>query len=148
MSIAALNVENIAGDKDFQARIDDFRSDVITESGYQATVTVTDGTDGTASFSIQITDCNGDAITSSDDRALARIWVAATAYAAPADLGSETISTGTTIQEVTTDAHFLVLADASGVIAGSYDRTTDGALHVMVELGGRVFTGNATVSGN
>ena len=90
---------------------------------------------------IQAKDAGGNNLA---QRMLARVWAAATEYAAPDATGNTvSIDTGTPIQEVTADAHHLVLSDAGGTIV--YGLTVSGAAtrYVMAEIDGRVYSSGA-----
>jgi hypothetical protein len=71
---------------------------------------------------------------------LARVWFSTTEGGAPsATNNTVAFGTGTTIQIVLADAHYLVLAD-DGEIVGSVTINTDGDRFVNVEVGGKVKT--------
>jgi hypothetical protein len=119
--------------------------DQPAETGLSATVTVTDGADGTAAVAIQVTDLQGNPVAG---RAVVDVWFSAAAYGAPTDLGDVAAGTGSILAETVTDAHVTVLTDATGAAALTYTRTADGDLHAMVVLQGRTVTDSAAVTGN
>lgn len=140
MSIAAINVENIAGDKDRQARFNAFRRDVAGAAGRKVAITLTESNPATDEvlLLVQVTDAAGEAVAA---REVIRLWWAATEYAAPADLGTDNLMQGTVIEEVTTDAHWLLETTVNGEIEMEYVMASPGYIYAMVEIGGRVFTG-------
>lgn len=76
------------------------------------------------------------------------VWFAATAHAAPADLGTLTATTGTILKEDTDDALATVLTDANGLAVLNLDLAVDGTVHAMVERNGRVVTDSEAITGN
>ena len=77
-------------------------------------------------------------------RMLSRVWVAQTEYAAPDATGNTVaVDTGTPMQAVVANAHYLVESDASGTIV--FGLTVSGAAtrYVMAEIDGRVYSSGA-----
>lgn len=81
-------------------------------------------------------------------RQVLRVWFAATAYAAPADLGTLTASTGTLLKEDTDDALATVLTDATGLAVLALDLATDGTVHAHAERNGITVTDSEAITGN
>lgn len=100
---------------------------------------------GNATITIQAKDLSGANIAA---RCLVHVWFAATAYAAPADLGTLTASTGTILKEDTDDALATCVTDANGTLVLTLDTASDGTVHAMAEVGGKVGTGSAAITGN
>lgn len=101
--------------------------------------------DGNATITIQARDGQGNALAA---RCLVRVWLAATAYAVPADLGTLTATTGALLKEDTDDALATVVTDANGVAVLVLDTVSNGALHAMAAIVGLVGTANAAITGN
>lgn len=107
-------------------------------------LTGTDGEDGTGEVAIQLLDGGGNALAA---RALIRCWIAASEYGAPAAQTDFSVLTGTEVREITADAYYEVLTDATGLV--EMDVTAgDGTYYVMAEVDGVVYTGQLTISGN
>jgi len=81
-------------------------------------------------------------------RQVLRVWFAATAYAAPADLGTLTATTGVLLKEDTDDALATVVTDATGLAVLNLDLAVDGTVHAMVERNGICYTDSAAITGN
>lgn len=89
---------------------------------------------------LEVVDLAGDAV---EEPALLRVWIGTTAFGAPsATDNTVAIETGTAVQAVLANAHYLILTDAEGhaeiqlTLAGAGDR------FVMVALGDRVVASN------
>jgi hypothetical protein len=76
------------------------------------------------------------------------VWFAATALAAPADLGALTATTGALLKEHTDDALAAVVTNADGLAVLQLDTATDGTVHAMAERNGLVVTDSAAITGN
>lgn len=81
-------------------------------------------------------------------RQVLNVWFAATAYAAPSDLGTLTATTGTLLEEHTDDALAAVVTDANGLAVLNLDLASDGTVHAMVERNGLTATASAAITGN
>lgn len=81
-------------------------------------------------------------------RQVINVWFAAAAYAAPADLGTLTATTGALLAEHTDDALASVVTDATGLAVLNLDTTADGTVHAHAERNGIAATGNAAITGN
>lgn len=101
--------------------------------------------DGVAHVTLQAKDAQGNSLAAS---VVLRVWFAATALAAPADLGTLTAATGTLLKEDTDDALATVLTDAAGLAVLALDLATDGTVHAMAEVQGVVVTSSAAITGN
>lgn len=101
--------------------------------------------DGVANVTFQLKDAQGNNLAA---RALVRFWFAETAYAAPADLGTLTASTGVILKEDTDDALATVVTDASGAAVLALDTSIDGTVHVMAAVGALCATASAAITGN
>ena len=98
---------------------------------------------GNAYVTLQANDAQGNALAK---RVLFQVWLAATAHAAPADLGTLTATTGTILKEVTDDALATVSSDANGTAVLVLDVATTSAIHAMAECNGMVGTGSVSVT--
>ena len=76
------------------------------------------------------------------------VWFAATAYAAPADLGTLTATTGTLLKEDTDDALATVLTDATGLAVLNLDLAADGTVHAHATRNGITVTDSEAITGN
>lgn len=110
----------------------------------QVTVANTATPDGVANVTVQLVDGYGVDVTS--ENMIETWWSVVSEYGAPADIGDETISTGTEIQEILNHAHYKIMSDATGLIEFSIDMDTPAEIWVMVSIDGRVFTGTATIT--
>lgn len=81
-------------------------------------------------------------------RQVLRVWFAATAYAAPADLGTLTATTGVILKEDTDDALATVVTDATGLAVLNLDLASDGTVHCMAERNGLCATDSEAITGN
>jgi hypothetical protein len=100
---------------------------------------------GNALVTIQAKDGLGNNLAA---RCLVRVFFAATAYGAPADLGTLTATTGTILKEDTDDALATVLTDATGLAVLQLDTASDGTVHAMACVAGIFATSSAAITGN
>lgn len=116
-------------------------------AGGPASVEMTgeDDEDGTGTMTVQCIDGAGNPLAG---RFLLRAWVDDTAYGAPTALTGFTASTGTTLQAVTANAHLLVITAADGSIVLELNPAANGTQHVMIEVGGRIFTASVSTTGD
>ena len=92
---------------------------------------------------IQIVNPEGDSIAAQH---LVRVWFGTEAFGAPcATDNTVAIETGTEIQAVLADAHYLILTDAAGAAEVHVTIDTDGSRFVMVEVGGKVTSTELTI---
>jgi hypothetical protein len=98
---------------------------------------------GNAYITLQAVDAQGNALAK---RVLFKVWLAATAHAAPADLGTLTATTGTILKEDTDDALATVASDANGTAVLVLDVATTSAIHAMAECNGMVGTSSVSVT--
>lgn len=100
---------------------------------------------GNAIVTIQLVNANGTALA---QRGVVQVWFAATAYAAPADLGTLTATTGTILVEDTDDALATVVTDANGTAVLQLDTASNGNVHAHASFNGLTGTGSAAITGN
>lgn len=81
-------------------------------------------------------------------RQVINVWFAATGFAAPADLGTLTATTGVLLAEHTDDALAAVVTDASGLAVLALDTTVNGNVHGHAERNGIVVAASAAITGN
>lgn len=81
-------------------------------------------------------------------RQVINVWFAATAFAAPADLGTLTATTGTLLAEHTDDALATVVTDENGLAVLNLDLAVDGTVHAHAERNGLVATDSEAITGN
>ena len=106
-----------------------------------ATITAAAEAADVRAITVQVTDAAGVA---NANRFLARVWIAATAYAVPDATGNTVaVTTGTIIETKTAHADYVVLTDAAGKVV--FNLTVAGAAtrYVMVEIDGRVYASAA-----
>lgn len=104
--------------------------------------------DGVAHVTGQVKDAQGNALTG---RFVITIWFATSgAWAAPADLGTLTALTNSTIlKEDTDDAFARILTHSNGSWGAELDTANDGTVHVHATVGGAAaVTANAAITGN
>lgn len=100
---------------------------------------------GNAAITLQAKDPSGRNLAG---RCLLRVWLAASANVAPADLGTLTATTGVLLKEDTDDALATVLTDATGLAVLALDTISNGDVHAHAAIVGLVGTGNAAITGN
>lgn len=101
---------------------------------------------GVANVTLQVKDYLGE---SKAGRHVLRVWFATSAaFAAPADLGTLTATTGVLLKEDTDDALATVVTDANGTAVLALDTTIDGTIHCMASVIGIAATANAAITGN
>lgn len=115
-------------------------------AGIALLLTATDGEDGTAVVDMQVTDANGNDLSNSY---LLRVWLADTVLTAPDATGKTAfaVGTGVEIEEVTAQADYRILTDATGTAAFTLT-ASDGTYYAMVEVNGKITTVEITVTGN
>lgn len=101
--------------------------------------------DGVAVTTLQVKNYLGASLAA---RCVLKVWFAATAHAAPADLGTLTATTGVLLKEDTDDALATVLTDANGTAVLALDTASNGTVHCMAECNGLVVTDNEAITGN
>jgi hypothetical protein len=111
------------------------------------TVTVenADPADGNAIITIQALDPVGNDLAR---RCLVRVWLSASAYGAPADLGTLTATTGVLLKEDTDDALATVVTDAAGSAVLVLDTASNGTVHAMATIAGLLATDSEAITGN
>ena len=105
-------------------------------------VTAVDGTDGTATLTVQALDVDG---SDYEENVLTRIWVGgADDFGADAITGI-TVSTGTSKEAVTANAEYLVISDATGTIELALNNGGAGTIYAWAEIGGKIYPSGAIV---
>ena len=95
-----------------------------------------DNADGTATATIQAKDINGDDY---EANVLSRVWVGdADDYEADAITGI-TVVDGTSKEEVTSNAEYLLITDDTGKITLTLDNDGAGSIYLWAELGGNIY---------
>lgn len=128
------------------AKLADAVADQITVT--TVAVANTGSPDGVANVTGQVKDAQGNALTG---RFVVTVWFATSgAWAAPADLGTLTAKTNSTIlKEDTDDAFARVLTHSDGSWGLNLDTASDGTVHVHATVGGApAATANAAITGN
>lgn len=100
---------------------------------------------GNATITIQAKDGLGNNLA---QRCLVKVFLSATTYGDPTDLGTLTASTGKLLKEDTDDALATVLTDATGLAVLVLDTGSNTAVHAMATVCGIFGTGSASITGN
>ena len=103
-----------------------------------------DNTDGTGEMSIQVTDAAGNALA---QRFRVRTWLSTSAYGAPVAQTDFSLATGTQLREITANADYEVISDATGLVE-MWIVAADGTYYVMAEVDGRIYSGSVAITGN
>jgi len=111
-----------------------------------ASITATDGEDGTASITVQVLNQDGNEVGS---RYVVRLWLADTVNTAPdaTDKTAFAVATGVELDELTAQADYRILTDATGTAVCTLT-AADGTYYAHAEIDGQVVTGTITVTGN
>ena len=128
------------------AKLADAVADQITVT--TVAVANTGSPDGVAHVTGQVKDAQGNALTG---RFIITLWFATSgAWAAPADLGTLTALTNSTVlKEDTDDAFARILTHSDGSWGAELDTASDGTVHVHATVGGAAaVTANAAITGN
>lgn len=111
--------------------------DSASEPQNDFSIAVVDNEDGTATATIE-----------ANTRSLVRVWLANTAYGAvDAAETSVAATTGTVITSHTAHGDLECVTDADGDLVLTIT-AADGAMHVMADVGSKIKTANATITGN
>jgi len=90
---------------------------------------------GTGTVTIQLKDAAGSDLAAA---ALVRTWIGTADDYGPDALTDYSVSTGTSKEEVTADAEYLAITDASGTIVMAVDNGGAGSVYAWAEVGGRI----------
>ncbi len=75
------------------------------------------------------------------ERVLVRLWIATTDYGSPNATGNTVaVETGTEIEEVLANAHYMIESDAGGTVAVGITISGAASRYVMAEIDGRVYS--------
>jgi hypothetical protein len=106
---------------------------------------VNDG-DGTGTMSIRASDpLTGNPLAM---RCRVRCWIAAAQYGAPAAQTDFSVITGTQLREITADADYEVITDATGLAVMNIDTAANGYFYVMAEINGVIIIEPVAITGN
>lgn len=109
-----------------------------------AAVVATDSTGGVGLCTINLVDGNGDDV---DAENMVEVWWSSVGeFSPPADIGDETLVTGTEIQEILDHAHYKFMSNATGDVVFSVLMDTPAQIWFMVSIDGRIFTDTVTVT--
>jgi hypothetical protein len=127
------------------AKLADGVADLVL-SAPGVTVANSGSPDGNATITVQLKDAQGNSLAA---RGVVNVWFASSAaWAAPADLGTLTASTGVILKEDTDDALATVSTDASGTAVLVLDTASNVTVHAHASVGGLAATANASITGN
>lgn len=143
---ANVTTAKIVDDAITTAKLADALADQITVT--TVAIANTGTPDGVAHVTGQVKDAQGNALTG---RFVVTLWTATSgAWAAPADLGTLTALTNSTIlKEDTDDAFARILTHSDGSWGAELDTASDGTVHVHATVGGApAVTANAAITGN
>jgi len=90
---------------------------------------------GTGTVTIQLKDAAGSDLAAA---ALVRTWIGTADDYGPDALTDYSVSTGTSKEEVTANAEYLAITDASGTIVMAVDNGGAGSVYAWAEVGGRI----------
>ena len=105
----------------------------------------TDDADGTGTMDIQAKDAAGNNLA---QRFRVRTWLSTSDYGAPAADTDFSVTTGTQLRELTADADYEAISDATGKVTMNIDLAADGTAYVMAEIDGRIYSGSIAITGN
>jgi hypothetical protein len=105
-----------------------------------------DNEDGTGTLSIQAQDAAGNSLA---DNVITRVWTGGADDFGHDAINSMSVATGTSKEEITANAEYLVITDATGLAEITLDLTGDGSVYAWAELGGRIYaSGEIAITGN
>lgn len=107
----------------------------------QLSVTGEDDADGTGTFTIQVQDIDGNALSG---RFLLRVWLGTSAYGGSSAATDFSVDTGTALDTVLSNADIEVITDSDGKAVMKVEDAAEH--HVMASAGGPIFTGSVTVT--
>ena len=108
-------------------------------------LTGADDADGTGTMTIQVRDAAGANLAG---RFRIRAWIADAEYSAPDAQTDFSVTTGEALGEITADADYDVITNATGAAVMNIDTATNKTVYVMAELDGRITTGSVAITGN
>ena len=105
--------------------------------GYLTIVGADLASSGTGTITIQLKDAAGNNLAA---RALVRTWIGTADDFGPDALTDYSVSTGTEKEEVTANAEYLAITDATGLIVMAVDKAggAAGSVYAWAEVGGRI----------
>lgn len=104
------------------------------------TVTGADDTDGTGTATIQVKDAAGNNLA---QRFRVRTWISTADFGAPVARTDFSVTTGTQLREITANADYEVISDATGLVVMNIDEGGAGTVYVMAEINGRIYSSGA-----
>ncbi len=109
-------------------------------------LTGTDEADGTGGMSIEVKDAAGNNLT---QRFRVRTWLSTSDFGAPvADNNFGVGVAGTELREITANADYEAITDATGLVEMAMNVAVDGTYYVMAEIDGRIYSGSVAITGN
>jgi len=130
----ALHVHAVAG---LQAAVQDLIPTI--------TLTGTNDADGTGTMAIQVKDADGSNLA---QRFRVRCWLSTGDFGAPVADTDFSVITGTELREITANADYEVISDATGLAEMNIDVASNGTYYVMAEVDGRIYSGSVAITGN
>jgi len=97
---------------------------------------------GTGTITIQAKDAAGNNLAA---RCLVRTWIGTADDFGPDAVTDYSVTTGTSKEEVTANAEYLAITDATGKIVMAVDNSGAGTVYAWAELGGRIVASGAVV---
>lgn len=117
---------------------------ILEPYGNQLAITVADDEDDTGTITLQVQDASG---VDQAAQFLVEVWVDADGGAPGSSIGTITVSTGTTVQTVTSNAHYRILTNASGtIVLGITPSAVPDDVYVTAVLASKVYAANATIA--
>ncbi len=123
------------------AGLNDAAQDMIP----QLDLTGTDDADGTGTMAIQVEDAAGNNLAA---QFRVRCWLSTSYEGAPVAEADFSVITGTELREITADADYEVISDATGLVVMNIDVADDDTYYVMAEVNGRIYSGPVAITGN
>jgi len=97
--------------------------------------------DHTRAITIQLQDADGNSL---GERVLVQLWIDDSAYgAADATGNAVSVTTGTTLETITANAHYTVVSDGNGTVVFDLTVGAGGTRYIMAEIDGRIYSSGA-----
>jgi len=104
-----------------------------------------DDADGTGTATAQLANPNDTEPIAANVRM--RVWISTTLFGAPAAVTGFSVTTGTQLRQITANADYEVISDATGLVVMNIV-AANGTYYVMAEVSGLIFAQVATITGN
>jgi len=105
-------------------------------------ISAVDGTNGTAAVTIQAKSADG---TNYAENVCTRVWVGTANNFTAVAINDLTVSTGTVKEIVTSKAENILISGATGLIALTLDKGSEGSLYLWAEISGNIYASGEIV---